>query len=183
MRNRLAAPGISPVAALLAILAVGVGGAAAAPAAKPAVRIGVYDSRGVAIAYARSAEFRESMTKLRGDYEEAKARGDSAQAKKLEQQGQWTQVRLHQRGFSTAGAGDLLAKVADGLPGVAREAGVVLIVSKWEMPFKNPAVEIVDVTLPIAKLFKPDEETLKGLGEIAGQAPIPFDDLSLDPND
>ncbi len=183
MKNRLAAPGIGPVAALFAILAMGVSGAVAAPAAKPSVRIGVYDSRSVAIAYASSAEFQESMTKLRGDFEQAKTKGDSAQVKKLEQQGQWTQVRLHQRGFSTAGVGDLLAKVTDGLPGVAREARVILIVSKWEMPFKDPAVEIVDVTLPVAKLFHPDERTLKILGEIAGQQPIPFDELGLDPND
>ena len=183
MKHRLAAPGIGLVAALLAMLAMGVGAAVAAPAAKPSVRIGVYDSRGIAIAYARSAEFRESMTKLHHDREEAKAKGDSAQVKKLEQQGQWMQVRLHQRGFSTAGVGDLLAKVADGLPGVAHDAGVALIVSKWEMPFKDPAVEIVDVTLPIAKLFKPDEGTLKILGEMAGQKPIPFDELPLDPND
>jgi hypothetical protein len=137
MKDRLAAPGVGSVAALLAILAMGVGGAVAAPATKPSVRIGVYDSRGVAIAYARSAGFRESMTRLRGDFEQAKARGDSAQMKTLEQQGQWMQVRLHQRGFSTAGAGDLLARVADGLAGVAREAGVVLIVSKWEMPLQG----------------------------------------------
>ena len=183
MKNTVAAPAIGLVAALLALLAMGGGEVVAAPAATPPIRIGVYDSRGVAIAYARSAGFRESMTKLRHDHEEAKARGDSAQVKKLEQQGQWMQVRLHQRGFSTAGAGDLLATVADGLPGVAREAGVALIVSKWEMPFKDPAIEIVDVTLPVAKLFKPDEQTLKILGEMAGQKPIPFDELSLDPND
>jgi len=180
MKHRLAAPVIGLVAALLAM---GVGEAVAAPAAKPSVRIGVYDSRGIAITYSHPAEFRESMNKLRNEYEEAKAKGDSAQVKNLEQQGQWMQVRLHQRGFSTVGVGDLLAKVADGLPGVAHEAGVALIVSKWEMPFKDPAVEIVDVTLPVAKLFKPDEGTLKILGEMAGQKPIPFDELSLDPND
>ena len=183
MKDGLAAPGIGSVVALLAILATSVGGAVAAPATKPSVRIGVYDSRGVAIAYARSAGFRESMTRLRGDFEQAKSRGDSAQVKTLEQQGQWMQVRLHQRGFSTAGAGDLLAKVADGLPGVAREAGVVLIVSKWEMPYVDPAVQIVDVTLPLARLFEPGEETLKMLGELAAQKPIPFDELGLDPND
>lgn len=183
MKDGLAAPGIGSVVALLAILAMGVGGAVAAPMMKPSVRIGVYDSRGVAIAYGRSAGFRESMTRLRGDFEQAKTRGDTARVKTLEQQGQWMQVRLHQRGFSTAGAGDLLAKVADRLPGVAREAGVVLIVSKWEMPFRDPAVEIVDVTLPVAKLFQPDEQTLEILGELARQEPVPFDELPLDPND
>jgi hypothetical protein len=89
---------------------------------------------------------------------------------------------MHLRGFSTAGAGDLLAKVADGLPAVAREAGVALIVSKWELPYKDPGVEVIDVTVAVAKLFMPDEQTLKILGELAAQPPVPLDELSLDPN-
>ncbi len=147
------------------------------------MRIGVYDSRGVAIAYAKSAEFQQNLDKMRSDLTQAKAKGDVEKVKMLETEGPWMQVRLHQRGFSTAGAGDLLAKVADGLPGVAREAGVVLIVSKWEMPYRDSAVQIVDVTLPLARLFKPDEATLKMLGELEAQKPIPFDELGLDPND
>lgn len=173
---------------VLTALVVGVVPAQAAgpeKVAKPGVRIGVYDSRGVALAYARSprAGIREAMRQMRADYEQAKARGDSAEVKRLGQEGPWMQVRLHQRGFSTAGAGDLLAKVADRLPGVAREAGVVLIVSKWEMPFHDASVEVVDVTVPLAKLFQADEETLGILAELASQKPIPFDELPLDPND
>ena len=75
-----------------------------------------------------------------------------------------------------------MAKVVDALPGIAREAGVVVIVSRWEMPYNDPSVEIVDVTLPIAGLFKPDEQTLKILAELKDQKPIPFDEISLDPN-
>lgn len=151
-------------------------------ATKPVIRIGVYDSRGIAIAWARSAEFSQGMMKLRADFEQAKAQGDTAQARKLETEGQAMQVRMHLRGFSTAGAGDLLAKVADKLPAVAREAGVALIVSKWELPYKDPAVEVIDVTVLVAKLFMPDELTLKSLSELAAQQPVPFDEISLDPN-
>jgi hypothetical protein len=155
---------------------MGVGGAVAAPAAKPSIRVGVYDSRGVTMAYARSSGFRESMNRLRGDYEEAKAQGDSTQAKKREQQGQWMQVRLHRRGFSTAGAGDLLAKVADGLPGVAREAGVVLIVSKWEMPFKDPAVEIDEWSfrlVPLAAVSRHLDRRRSGHPRVRAGAVVP----------
>jgi hypothetical protein len=180
MKNRIAVIGMCLFAATFAVSAVA---ATAEETVKQAMKIGTYDSRGIAIAYARSAEFGQQMAKLRSDHAAAKAKGDEKLAKELEQQGQWGQVRLHQRGFSTAGCGDLLAKVADGLPGVAREAGVVLIVSKWEMPYQDASIEVVDLTLPIAKLFKPDEQTLKILGELAANKPIPFDELSLDPND
>ncbi len=169
---------------VVAVMAMCVGHAPAQESAtKPAIRVGVYDSRGIAIAWARSAEFSQGMMKLRADFEQAKAQGDTAQARKLETQGQAMQVRMHLRGFSTAGAGDLLAKVADRLPAVAREAGVALIVSKWELPYKDPAVEVIDVTVPVAKLFAPDEQTLKILSELAAQQPVPLDELSLDPND
>ena len=175
---------VTILGSMLVFLATCAGHASAQEkSAKPALRIGVYDSRGVAIAWARSAEFRQWMTKLRADHDQAVAKGDSAQARKLEQQAQAMQVRLHQRGFSTAGAGDLLEKVADGLPGVAREAGVVLIVSKWELPYRDPSIEVVDVTLPLARLFKPDEALLKGMDELAKHKPIPFDELPLDAND
>jgi hypothetical protein len=169
---------------VVAALATCVGHAAAEESAtKPTIRIGVYDSRGIAIAWARSAEFNQGLMKLRADFEQAKAQGDTAQARKLESEGQAMQVRMHLRGFSTAGAGDLLAKVADKLPAVAREARVALIVSKWELPYKDATVEVIDVTVAVAKLFMPDEQTLKTLSELAAQPPVPLDELSLDPND
>jgi hypothetical protein len=162
---------------------MGLGLASAEKATQPAIRIGVYDSRGIAIAYGRSAEFQRQVATMRSDYEAAKARGDDKRMKDLQKEGPWTQVRLHQQAFSTAGVTNIMAKVADSLPGIAREAGVALIVSKWEMPYLGPSVEVVDVTLPIARLFKPDEQTLKILGELKGQKPVPFDELSLDPID
>ena len=51
------------------------------------------------------------------------------------------------------------------------------------MPYQDASVEVVDVTLPIARLFKPDEQTLKILGELKDQKPVPFDEISLDPYD
>jgi hypothetical protein len=180
MKSRSAAMGLVLVATSLSMC---VGLATAEKAATPPMRIGVYDSRGIAIAYARSAEFQRQMAKMRSDYEEAKAKGDDKRRKELEKAAPWMQVRLHQQGFSMAGVTNIMAKVADVLPGIAREAGVVLIVSKWEMPYKDPSIEIVDVTLPIAKLFKSDEQTLKILGELKDHKPVPLDELSLDPND
>jgi len=30
-----------------------------------------------------------------------------------------------------------------------RDAAGVLIVAKWEMPYRDPSIEVVDVTLPL----------------------------------
>jgi hypothetical protein len=122
------------------------------------------------------------MEQLRADHAKAKEEKDEKRMQELEQQSQWTEVRLHQRGFSTAGAADLLAKFREALPGIAREAGATLIVSKWEMPFNEPSVETVDVTEALVKLFQPDAATLEILDELKSSPPVPFDEISLNPN-
>ncbi len=58
---------------------------------------------------------------------------------------------------------------------------MLLIVAKWDMPYADSSVATVDVTLPIAKLFKPDEQTLKIIEQMKDQPPVPFDELPLDP--
>jgi hypothetical protein len=178
MKSGLVGMGLSLAVVVLATCVT-----TAEPAAKSSIRIGVYDSRGIAVAFARSAESDLARAKLHSDHREAKAKGDDERVKELEREGPWMQVRLHQQVFSTAGVTNIMAKVTDALPGIAREAGVVLIVSRWEMPYRDPSIEIVDVTLPIAGLFKPDEQTLQVIEGITRQQPIPFDELGLDPND
>jgi hypothetical protein len=170
----------------LAWLALGalVAIAGVAVAEKPAtVKLGVYDSRAVAVAWARSPAFMESMQQMRQERDRAKEAGDQKKVEELERQGPWMQVRMHQRGFSTAGAADLLGDLRADLPAIAKEAGVIAIVSKWELPYCDASVEQVDVTLQVAGLFHPDEATLKIIGELQVQAPIPFDELPLDAND
>jgi hypothetical protein len=149
--------------------------------AKPTIKIGTFDSRVVALAYFRSEEYQLAMTEFHKKYQMAKVEKNDSLIKALEKEGPWTQIRMHQQVFSNAGTSNILSKIADALPGIAREAGVVLIVSKWEMPYLDSSVEVVDVTLPIAKLFKPNEQTLKIIEQMKNQEPIPFDKLPLDP--
>ena len=149
---------------------------------KPTIKIGTFDSRVVALAYFRSEEYRLSMTELHKKHQQAKAENNDSLIKVLEKEGPWMQIRMHQQVFSNAGASSIMSKIADAIPDIAREAGVVLIVSKWEMPYVDSSVEIIDVTLPIAKLFKPNEQTLKIIEQMKSQEPIPFDKLPLDPS-
>lgn len=151
-------------------------------AAKPGLRVGVFDSRAVAVAYGRSSAVAEQFKKLRADFEQARAANDSARMKELEQQGQWRQVRLHQQAFSTVGVNAMLSTVAGELGGVAQRANVSMLVSKWETPFVAEGVEIVDVTGPLVMLFHPDEQTLKVIEQMKSTAPVPYDELSLDPS-
>jgi len=87
---------------------------------------------------------------------------------------------LHQQGFSIASVADILEKVKDDLPKIAQEAGVDIIVSKWEVVYKNPSIEIVDVTSHLVKLFDPSESELKIIEKLREQPPIPLLELLLE---
>jgi Skp family chaperone for outer membrane proteins len=136
------------------------------------VRVGTFDSRAIAIAYARSALFAPVMQDFKDKYEKAKAEKNEKVIKELEAEGTTQQQLLHLQGFSIGSVADILEKVKDNLPTAAQEAGVDIIVSKWEVAYKNPSIEIVDVTSHLVKLFNPDEQTLKIIEGLSKQPPI-----------
>ncbi len=160
---------------------LGVGSARPQATAAATTKIGVFDSRAVALAYWRSADGMRELNALHEEYAKAKSANDEKRIKELEQEGPWRQVRMHQQVFSTATAATIVAKVSDKLPAIAQQAGVSAIVSKWEVPYKDASVETVDVTMAMVKLFVPDAQTSKIIEQMSAQPPIPFEKLGLDP--
>jgi len=150
-------------------------------AAEATVKIGTFDSRVIALAYFRSADYQLVLSEFHKNYQKAKAENNDSLIKTMEKEGPWNQIRMHLQVFSNAGTANIMSKIANELPKIAREAGVLMIVSQWEMPYCDATVETVDVTMAIAKLFKPDEQTLNIIKQMKGQDPIPFDKLPLDP--
>jgi len=138
------------------------------------VRIGTFDSRAVAIAYARSAMFAPILKSWKDKYEKAKAEKNEAVIKECEAWGPNYHKLQMLQGFSIASVADIMEKVKESLPKVAQEAGVDMIVSKWELAYQNPSFEIVDVTSYLVKIFNPDDQTLKIIEELSKQPPIPL---------
>lgn len=91
-------------------------GAALAQGTKQPVRIGVFDSRCVAIAYGRSSVFAETLKGMRADLAKAKQDGNADRVKELETLGPVLQVIMHQQGFSTGSVRNIMTTVADRLP-------------------------------------------------------------------
>ena len=170
-------------------VAVGIGAflIATAPVAgqtaKERPRIGTYDSRAIAVAYANSGEYRQEIVKLRKDFEQAKAAQDEKRTKELEARGLAAQARFHQQGFSTGSVINIMDKIRPDLAAVAKDAGVVMIVSKWELVYADPSIEYVDVTMPLVMKFKPNEQTLKWVESMKAKAPIPLNELPADDRD
>jgi hypothetical protein len=68
------------------------GAVAFAQSKENALRIGVYDSRAIAIAWHNSTEFRTSLDAVKADYQKAKAAKDDKRTKEIE-----TQMQAQQR--------------------------------------------------------------------------------------
>jgi Skp family chaperone for outer membrane proteins len=156
------------------------GATAFAQSKENALRIGVYDSRAIAVAYGNSAAFQKWLDAVRADHKKAKAANNDKRAKEIETQMKGQQRRLHEQGFSTGSVADIMAKIKDSLPAVAKKAGVEVIVSKWEANYQSPGIKVVDVTDDLVALFHPSEKGLKWAKDIQNHAPVPIEQITDD---
>lgn len=164
----------STAVVLIALVWASVAGAAEGDA--PAkLRVGVYDSRAVALAYGRSGEFEARIGKLRADHAAAEAAGDSGRVKELDAEGPWLQERMHMQVFGNLPIDDILEGRDELVAEVARSTGVDVIVAS--IAWSGEAVETVDVTEAFAIEFGADEQTLEMVRQVRDVEPVelPFD--------
>jgi hypothetical protein len=163
---------------LVIVLVLGVALSACSTAQDEEVRIGVYDSRSVAITWPGTQSFLQSMASLRAEYQKAKDAGDQKRVAELEAEGEARQQLLHMQAFSTAPVDDILAHIEDSLPGIKESAGVTMLVSRWdkETLAKYPSAELVDVTMMLVDAFQPTELQRQRAVEIQETEPISLED-------
>jgi hypothetical protein len=143
---------------------VGLQPTAAQTAGPPKLRIGTYDARAVAMAYAHSKMNQTQLQEKVQALKEAEAKGDAKRVKELKAWGEAHQWLLHMQGFAGAPVEGILEKVKGQLAATAKAAGVHVIARKAD--FTDDQVEVVDVTDHLVKLFDPSEETLKKIREL-----------------
>ena len=142
------------------------------------LRVGVYDNRGILMAWFASKYNDLALADLGKEYEQAKLAGDDERVKELEAMGPKIQRRLHFQGFGRAPVTELLAHIEDQLPALAKELGIDVIA--FECNYLGPDVEKIDITLDLAKLYDPSPETMKMVREIMDQDPIALEELAGD---
>jgi len=159
--------------------------AALAEAPKP--RIGVYDSRAIAVAFLNSPAYKASdgkkLAEVMAELGKAKAAGDRKQVAELEAWGKAQQALLHQQGFSTAPVDGMLEHIKGQMPGIAKAAGVEAIVSKWDKRAlaERKSAELVDVTMALVDAFHPTERQRRFAVEVQTRDPISLEQAgSLD---
>ncbi|MFH1080758.1 MAG: hypothetical protein V1766_10975 [Pseudomonadota bacterium] len=140
-------------------------------------RIGTYDSRAVAVAYAGSALHNKSISTLMRDHEKVKAAEDQKRVAALEVEGAARQQLMHKQGFSTAPVDNILEQIKGRLPAIKEEAGVTDLVSKWDKASlaKYKDAELVDVTMALVDAFSPNDRQRKSAIEIQKHDPIPLE--------
>jgi hypothetical protein len=147
------------------------------PSAGPVkARIGTYDSRAVAVAYAASEQHQKLMKEKMQELKTAQAGGDSKRVKELKAWGDGQQRLMHMQGFAGAPVDDILAQVQERLPSVAKAAGVDALTR--QVDYASADVQIVDVTDAIVKLFDPSEKTLKTIAEVRRHVPAKIEDIA-----
>jgi hypothetical protein len=144
------------------------------------LRVGIYDSRAMAIAYGNSPAFQDALKPVRAEYEKARVEKNDKRVKEIDARMKLGQRRMHEQGFSTGSVAGILAKIKDSLPAVAKQAGVQVIVSKWEVNYQSPEVELVDVTGELVALFHPNEKVLGWVKSCREQKPLPIEEITDD---
>lgn len=151
-----------------------------APAEPTAIRVGTFDSRAIAVAHTNSEHFRSVMREIETDLDEARTAGDTDEVARIEALMPAMQHDLHLQAFATAPVHGLLEAIDDEIPRVAQEAGVEMIVSKWEVIHLADHAVTVDVTDRLVALFEPDERALGWIEDLEDVEPMDAADLDHD---
>jgi len=131
-------------------------------------RIGVYDSRAVAMAYVGSTFQVRKMYDLTAQMKRAREVGDTNRISQLETAGREWQSHLHRQGFGTAPVDDILTEIVGDLPAIQQATGVTSLVSKWNKAEldRHANAARVDVTMRLVDAFQPNETQRKRAIEI-----------------
>lgn len=144
---------------------------------KKLLRVGVYDSRGIAIAYANCEHWNKVLKEKQAALEQAKKDGNTEKVQEIEAWGPAQQAKAHLTAFGTVPVHEYLELVKDEIPAVAEKAGVDVIVSRWECDYLAADAETVDVTMELAKLFEPREKAYQWIEQMKDKAPISHEEL------
>lgn len=144
----------------------------------PTATIGVYDSRAVAYAYLVSAPYQKDIQEKMSAAQAAKQAGDSAKFEELAAALKAKQAEGHRQVFSTAPPTAAMEMIKNRLPEIQKQAGVSVIVSKWDEATlqKYKAATRVDVTDKLVREFiQPDEKQSQIISSIEKSEPMPLE--------
>lgn len=178
--NKTKTPGMTLISMILLVVMTMTGMQVLSQPNVKVLKIGTYDSRTIIFAWSRSDFFRQHMAKFKSANDSAQKAKDTAKIRALSIQAISYQHLLHQMIFGTGTVAFVMDLVKDKISEVARNAGVSIVLSKWELIYKDPSAEVVDITEQIVQLFNPKEDIHKMMEEIRKTEPVPLEDLTIE---
>ena len=142
---------------------------------KENIRVGVYDSRAVAILYYQGSEFRTEIKSMHKQLKEAKEKKDSATIKMLEEKGSLMQKIAHDKGFGRGSVIEIIEKYEnfkEMAKLLAEKENLSLILSKWELNYSADNVLTVDITEQLLKALGASQKLLKMIDQMKDKPPI-----------
>jgi hypothetical protein len=138
-------------------------------------RIGIYDSRAVAVAYCGTERHEAEIRRLDEALAKAKRSGDAAQIEQADRAVWEGRKRLHRQGFSTHPVDDILGRIPDEIKRIQEETKVAGLVSKWDEKklAEYKKAEKVDVTQRLVDALKPNDRQRRLAMDIMKAKPIP----------
>lgn len=149
--------------------------ATSAPAAR--VRIGTYDARAIAIAYANSDAGQRDIAAKMKEMKDAQARGDQKKVAELKQWGESHQRRRHLQAFAAAPVDDLLATIPEKLADIAARRQLAAIVRAAD--YLSPAVEPIDVTDDLVNAFAPTQKGRTWISQARQKPALPLEQVAV----
>jgi hypothetical protein len=112
------------------------------------------------------------MNELMMSFKNAKETNDTNKLKQLEQKGQLLQRIAHDKGFGRGSVAEILEKKKIQLDILAKSENLIAIVSKWELNYSDPNIEVVDITLKMLDLLNAPEKIKKMYEEFKAIPPV-----------
>jgi len=143
-------------------------------------KIGVYDSRSVAVAFVGTKEFKAMKDDVDRKVAKAKADGDAKLLERLEKMKVREQHRLHRQGFGTESVHIYLrGYYSERLTSLKKKLGVDAVLSKWdEEGLENyKSFKKVDITEQLVDMMEPNAKQRKSALAIRKHKPLSKDKL------
>ena len=158
---------VARLALLVGLAVVGCHSAERPAPEKSAVRMGTYHAPSLVLAWYRSAQYAKELGDLKAARDAAATSGDTKSVEEYERQGATQQDLAHKQLAGEAGTADILARLKDDLPAIAKAANVEKIVPPGTL--SGDKVVLVDVTDALVERFHPDEATKKMIADVRKQ--------------
>jgi len=140
--------------------------------AQTKLRIGIFDSRSIAIVYANSKFFKNPYPEITARMKAAKEKKDDKEIAKIEYEARLHQAILHDQGFGKGSVNGITDLYKDKIAAIAKAENLSAVVSKWELINNNSNVELVDITNNIVDLFEPSDKIKEVIKEVPQHEPV-----------